>query len=172
MENLENNEKTENVLEPNFEVDTKDFSKYWQYLINRQNLLLGIITSLIISVLSLIIWTLIIKFSGYKVGWMALVASFGIAFTFKHFGKGITPVFGIVAGAIAFFTWIIGNFLTATLIFSKIKNISFFNLISKMDINSFFTFLGAIIGPVDFIIGMAAIFTAYYFGYIKVSPPQ
>jgi hypothetical protein len=158
--------------EPSFEVDPRDFSKHWQYLKKRETIPLGTAAGIGAAAIALIIWTLAVKFTGYKLGWMAIAASFGIGFAIQYFGKGVSPVFGIIGGGIAFVTWLAGNFVTAALIFSRVKNLSFLTIMSRMDFSMAAMFLGAVIGPVDWLLLIAAAYTAYFFGFKKVTPPQ
>jgi hypothetical protein len=156
--------------EPTFEVDKSDFSKHWQYLKKRENLLVGTLWSIGAAILILMIWVMIMKLTGYKVGWMALAEGFGIGYAMQRFGKGVSPQFGVVGGAVSFITWILGNFLTAAIIFSKMKNISFLTLLSHIDFSMVSIFLKAVIGPVDYILCAAAVYTAYYIGFKRVVP--
>jgi hypothetical protein len=162
----------DNGEEASFEVDAKDFSKYWNYLKKKENIALGILGGVAAALIALIIWAVLIKFSGYKVGWMAIVAGAGIGFAVRYLGKGISPEFGIAGGAIAFLLWLFGNLITAVLIFSRMKNISFLTIISHMDFPTVMVFLKAVISPIDWLLGFAAAYTAYFFGFKKVSPPQ
>jgi hypothetical protein len=158
--------------EMSFEVDPRDFSKHWQYLKKRENLVLGTLAGAGAAVVSLFIWGLAVKFSGYKLGWMAIAASFGIGFAIRYFGKGVSPAFGIIGGGTAFLTWLAGNFVTAALIFSRVKNLSFLTLISRMDVSMVTMFLQAVTGPLDWLLLIAAAYIAYFFGFKKVAPPQ
>jgi hypothetical protein len=88
----------------------------------------------------------------------------------QYFGKGVSPQFGVVAGAISFFAWLVGNFFTAAIIFSRLKNISFLTLMSRIDFSMIGLFLKAVIGPVDFLLCAAAVYTAYYIGFKRVVP--
>jgi hypothetical protein len=153
--------------EPSFEVDPRDFSKHWQYLKKRENLPMGAAAGAGAAIAALVIWALLIKFTGYKVGWMAIAASFGIGFAIQYFGKGVSPVFGIIGGGIAFLTWLVGNFITgAFIISSHLQNTSL------VAIPAIMMCLKAAIQPVDWLLGFAAAYTAYFFGFKKVTPPQ
>lgn len=160
--------------EPTFEVDKSDFSKHWQYLKKRENLLRGTLWSIGTAFLLLVVWLVIMKLTGHpeKVGGMTLVEGFGIGFAMQHFGKGVSPQFGVVGGALAFSTWIFGNFFTGAIIFSRFKHVGLITLLSHTDFSMVTLFLKAVIGPIDFILCAAAIFTAYYIGFKRVTPDQ
>jgi hypothetical protein len=76
----EESKNPEDNSEPTFEVDKSDFSKHWQYLKKRENLLKGTIWSIGASLVVMIIWLAIMKLTGYKVGWMAFAEGFAIGF--------------------------------------------------------------------------------------------
>jgi hypothetical protein len=158
--------------EPSFEVDPTDFSKHWQYLKKRENFPKATLGGIGAAIVSLIVWALLIKITGYKLGWMAIAMSVAVGFAIQYFGKGVSPVFGVIGGSIAFLAWLAGNFITAAFIFSKMKNLSIITVISRMDIPTVFMFLKAVISPIDWLLGFAAAYTAYYFGFKKVMPPQ
>jgi hypothetical protein len=153
-----------------FEVDKSDFSKHWQYLKKRENLWAGTLAGIGAAVICLAIWIIIMKLTGYKVGWMAFAEGFGIGYAMQYFGKGVSPQFGIVGGAIALIAWLLGNFFTAAIIFSRLKNISLMTLMSRIDFSMVTVFLKAVIGPVDFLLCAAAVYTAYYIGFKRVVP--
>jgi hypothetical protein len=165
----EQKESTEDS-EPTFEVDKSDFSKHWQYLKKRENLLLGTLWSIGAALLITTVWLVIMKLTGYKLGWMSLAEGFGIGYTMQYFGKGVSPQFGIVGGVLSFLTWIFGNFFTAAIIFSRMKNVSLITLLSHIDLSMIGIFLKAIIGPVDYLLCAAAVYAAYYIGFKRVVP--
>jgi hypothetical protein len=164
----EKNDEMESV----FEVDQKDYSKYLSYCKSKENLVMAIIGGAIVSVVVIALWPVLVKLTGYKVGWMVLIQGFASGYAVKKLGKGISPGFGILAGIMTFLTWLAGNLLTACVIFSRIKNVSFFSILSNMDVPSAFDFLKAFLGPIDFLIGIAAVYAAYYLGYRRLQPPQ
>ncbi|HUI92644.1 MAG TPA: hypothetical protein VLX68_10390 [Chitinivibrionales bacterium] len=172
MPEEEKDELINSDSEQSFEVDPRDFSKHWQYLKKRENILLGTAAGIGAAIVALVIWGFAVKFTGYKLGWIAMASSFGIGFAIQYFGKGVSPVFGIIGGGIVFFTWLAGNFITAALIFSRVKSISFLTIMSRMDFPMFGAFLQAVIGPVDWLLLLAATYIAYFFGFKKVAPPQ
>ena len=160
--------ETQSDLEPSFEVDPRDFSKHWQYLKKRENLFLGTAAGIGAAVVALIIWALAVKFSGYKVGWMAIAASFGIGFAIRYFGKGVSPVFGVIGGGTAFLAWLAGNIITtAFIISSRMKDFGFLKIVSHINFATFMASLQLI----DWILAIAAAYIAYFFGFKKVEPP-
>jgi hypothetical protein len=161
--------EAETDSEMSFEVDPRDFSKHWQYLKKRENLLLGTAAGAGAAVIAIIIWALAVKFSGYKVGWMAIAASFGIGFAIRYFGKGVSPAFGVIGGGTAFLAWLAGNIITtAFIISSRMKDFGFFKIISHINFATFMASLQLI----DWILAIAAAYIAYFFGFKKVGPPQ
>ena len=158
--------------EPVFEVDQKDFSKYLSYCKSKENMVMGIIGASFAGLIVLALWTVLVKFTGYKLGWMAIVHGIAIGYSVKFLGKGISPVFGILAGIATFIAWLAGNLLTACIMFSRMKNISFLGILSNMDISTSFYFLRAVLGPIDFLVGIAGIYAAYYVSFRRIQPPQ
>jgi hypothetical protein len=156
--------------EPTFEVDKSDFSKHWQYLKKRENLVAGTLVSIGAAIVCLAIWLIVMRLTGYKLGWMTLAAGFGIGFAMQYFGKGVSPQFGVIGGTITFLTWLLGNFFTAAIIFSRVKNVALVTLISHIDFSMITLFLKAVIGPIDFLLCASAVYAAYYIGFKRVVP--
>ncbi len=162
----------DNELEPVFEVDQKDFSKHWQYLKKRENLTKGIVGGIGAAIGSLVLWILLVHFTGYKIGWMALVEAAAIGFSVRYLGKAVSPPFGIAGAGISLVSWIIGNFMTAAISHSHKKSISLLAVLGQMDFHRVLYFFVDGIRPFDWIIGFTAAFIAFYFGYKTVTPPQ
>lgn len=169
-DNPDANQNQSEDSEPTFEVDKNDFSKHWLYLKKRENLLLGTLVSIGAALVCLAIWLIVMRFTGYKIGWMALAAGFGIGFAMQFFGKGVSPQFGVIGGAISLVTWLLGNFFTAAIIFSRLKHVALLTLMSHIDFSMVTLFLKAVIGPIDFLLCASAVYAAYYIGFKRVVP--
>jgi hypothetical protein len=168
-ENLRNGD---NEPEPVFEVDQKDFSKHWQYLKKRESLAKGIVGGIGAAVGTLLLWILLVHFTGYKIGWMALLEAVAIGFSVQYLGKAVSPSFGIIGATISLISWLIGNFMTAAVSHSHKKSIGLLAVLCQMDFHKVLYFFKGGIGAVDWVIGFTATFIAFYFGYKTVTPPQ
>lgn len=152
-----------------FEISDDGFEKYKVLMKNRQNITLGIAGGFGAAIASSIAWAEVVQLTGYKLDWMALATGFLIGYAIKFFGKAIEPSpFGYIAGALAFLNSITGNLLTACIMFSHINKVSFFTLLTQLNLTSALYFLRAVIGPFDVIFCIGAIFLAYYFSFKRI----
>ena len=152
-----------------FEVSDDGFEKYKALMKNRQNPALGIAGGLGAAIVAIIVWAEIMQLTGYKLDWMSLATGFLIGYAIRFFGKAIEPSpFGYVAGILAFLCSIMGNLLTACIMFSHIRKVSFFSILSQLNPTSALYFLRAVIGPFDVIFCLGAIFIAYYFSFKRI----
>lgn len=153
----------------NFEISDDGFEKYKVLMKRRQNPNLGIVGGAGAAFAGIVVWTGVMQLTGYKLDWMALATGFLIGYATRFFGKAIEPSpCGYVAGGLALICSILGNLLTACILFSHIKKVSFFSLLAQLNPTSALYFLRAVIGPFDVIFCLGAIFLAYYFSFKKI----
>jgi hypothetical protein len=152
-----------------FEVSDDGFEKYKVLMKNRQNPAFGIAAGAVAAVIGTIVWAEVVQITGFKLDWMALATGFLIGYATRFFGKAVEPFpFAYSAGAFAFLSSITGNLLTACIMFSHIKKVSFFTLLTQLNLTSMLYFLRAVIGPFDVIFCLGTVFLAYYFSFKRI----
>lgn len=75
------------------------------------NLLMGLIGGGIAMLISAAIWGAVTYFTEYQIGWMAIGVGFLVGIAVKFFGKGKTPVYGIISAALALIGCALGNLM-------------------------------------------------------------
>jgi hypothetical protein len=162
-------DKPNKTASSDFEVSDDGFEKYKVLMENRQNMAFGIAGGAGAAVVGTIVWAEVVQLTGYKLDWMALAIGFLIGYAIRFFGKAVAPSpYGYVAGALALCCSLTGNLLTACIMFSHIKKVSFFTLLTQLNLTSALYFLRAVIGPFDVIFCLGAIFLAYYFSFKRI----
>ncbi len=82
-------------------------------IFNAQNLPMAILAGVVSAVLGAIIWTIITTATNYQIGFMAIGVGLLVGVAVLHFGKGITPLYGVVGAGCALFGCLLGNVLTS-----------------------------------------------------------
>jgi hypothetical protein len=86
---------------------------------SKQNLGLGIVGGLIGAVLGAVIWAAIAFITGYELGLIAILVGFLTGFGVRQLGKGVDPIFGIVAAVLALLGCVLGGLVASYAIIVK-----------------------------------------------------
>jgi hypothetical protein len=157
---------SETIAATDFEITDDGFDKYKALMIGKQDRARGTLSGIGAFLIGTTVWAEVVQLTGYKLDWMALAVGLIIGYAIRLFGKSVEPApFGYIAGILAFFSSVIGNLLTACIMFSHIKKVPFFSLLSHLNPTTAFFFLRAVIGPFDVIFCIGAVLLAYYFSF-------
>ena len=105
---MEENESIESVAATNEETFNDSFAEVGA----NQNLVLGIICSLLTAIVCALIWAAITVASGYQIGYMAIGLGFLVGKVNHFTGRGNTIVFGVVGAVMALLGCVLGNYMT------------------------------------------------------------
>jgi len=75
------------------------------------NLIMGLIGGGIAMLVSAAIWGAVTYITEYQIGWLAIGIGFLVGIAVKFFGKGKTPIYGIISAAFALIGCALGNLL-------------------------------------------------------------
>jgi len=82
-------------------------------IFNAQNLPMAILAGVVAALIGAILWAVISAATNYQIGFMAIGVGLLVGVAVLHFGKGITPLYGVVGAVCALFGCLLGNVLTA-----------------------------------------------------------
>jgi len=82
-------------------------------IFNSQNLPMAILAGVVAGVIGAVIWAVISAVTNYQIGFMAIGVGLLVGVAVLHFGRGITPLYGVVGAVCALFGCVLGNVLTA-----------------------------------------------------------
>jgi len=102
------------------------------------NLIMGLVGGGIAMLVSAAIWGAVTYFTEYQIGWMAIGVGFLVGIAVKFFGKGKTPIYGIMSAAFALVGCALGNLLFYSGFIAREEGVAFLEV--------FFFFL---FSPVD-----------------------
>ena len=159
------------------EVKTKDQSDIDPAMIKmamerfamEQNLPGAIVAGLIATILGAGIWAAVTVLIGYQIGWMAVGVGFLIGITIRKVGKGIEKTFGIAGAVLALLGCILGNIFSICYLIAQSENISFFEVISKLNPLVVFELMKASFSPIDLLFYGLAIYEGYRLSFRQIS---
>jgi len=158
-------EKKKSAASSDFEILENGFEKYSQLMKLKQNLVLGIAGGLGAMIVGIGFWTGAMLLTSNKLDFMALGVGLLIGYSIRTIGKGVEPSFGVIGAVLGFLSSIVGNILTACIIFAHGKNISLISVILQLNPNTALYFLKAVVGPFDVIFCIGAVLLGYYFAF-------
>lgn len=86
---------------------------------NAQNLPLAILAGVVSAIIGAVLWAVITAVTGYQIGFMAIGVGLLVGVAVLKFGRGITPLYGVVGAVCALFGCVLGNVLTACYFIGK-----------------------------------------------------
>ncbi|NDV65333.1 hypothetical protein [Bacteroides sp. 224] len=83
-----------------------------EQLKKEQNMPMAVVAGLAACVAGAIVWALISVSSGMQIGYMAVGMGFLVGYAIRLFGKGVTPVFGVLGACMALLGCVLGDYLS------------------------------------------------------------
>jgi hypothetical protein len=93
-------------------IDPERAKAYVSELQSQQSLLGGIGGGFISAIVGAVIWAAVTVATGYQIGWMAVGVGFLVGLAVRKYGKGLTPMYGVIGAALSLFGCLLGNVLT------------------------------------------------------------
>jgi hypothetical protein len=137
-----------------------------------QKLLPAILTGCIASILGAGFWASITVFTGYSIGYMAIVLGVIVGISIRYFGKGIDKIFGILSVVFAIISVILGNILSSIGYISYHEGVSFFSIISQLNLSIIWELYLDTFSPVDILFYIIAAVSAYKLSFRIVTHKQ
>lgn len=149
----------ENISEDNF-----------QRLLMDQNLVAAITSGLVIGIVGAILWGTITVATQFQIGYMAVAIGAGVGFGIRHFGRGVEQIYGIVGGAIALFSCLLGNFLSICGFVAEAEGMSILEVLQYFDYSYLPEVMIETFSPMDLLFYGIAVYEGYKFSFRVVTP--
>ncbi len=131
-----------------------------------QNMPMGVVVAVVAGLLCAALWTVITVATKYQIGYMAWAVGIAVGFAMRKAGKGLTPVYGILAAVIALVSCLLGNFLSNLAFLAQEFGVGFGEMLSTFDYSLTFTLMKETFDPIDILFYVLAVSSAYSMGYI------
>jgi hypothetical protein len=131
------------------------------------SLLMGIIAGLVAAIIGAAIWAGIVAVTKFQSGIVAIVVGALVGYAVRFFGRGRTPIYGVIGGVFSLLAVLLGNFLVIAYFFSIDPSIGLpfgsvvTQLLSHPDV--VISTLQATTGVIDLLFYAIAIYEGYRF---------
>lgn len=125
-----------------------------------QNLPIAVIAGAIAAVVSAAIWAAVTVMTDTQIGWMAVGVGFLVGLGVR-LGKGVDPIYRIIAAVLALLGCILGNVFTLIGIIAAEEQLNVFTVLIDLDYSIVPEYLKEMFSPIDLLFYALAI----YFGH-------
>jgi hypothetical protein len=133
-----------------------------------QNLHNGIVAGIVASFVGAVLWALITVLTERQIGYMAVGVGFLVGYAIKHFGKGVTPQFGIVGALLALLGCLTGNLFSGIGFIAIELQMGYFETLSLMNFDIMITYMVDSFHVLDLLFYALAIYEGFRFSYTKL----
>lgn len=92
----------------------------------QQNLPLGFVAGTVATLLGATLWAVITVVTKFQIGYMAVGVGFLVGYSIRTFGKGLSPIYGVMGASLALLGCLLGNMLSVCSAIADAANDSFF----------------------------------------------
>jgi len=136
---------------------------------SEQNLVMGTLAGLVASVAGASIWAGVTVMTEYQIGWMAIGIGLMIGFAVRFTGKGISPTYGIVGGALALLGCVLGNVLTITYYVAVNQEMAYMDILTQLNYPIIAEMLTATFEFIDVLFYGLAMYFGYKYAFRQIS---
>ncbi|MBV7338768.1 hypothetical protein KFU94_63230 [Chloroflexi bacterium TSY] len=108
------------------EIDTITLAQLQDELRSQQSISGALIGGTIVA----LIWAGITALTGFQIGWMAVGVGFVVGVAVQIFGRGVTPLFGLLGALLALGGCLMGNLTTVAIVVAQQEPITFWEIMS------------------------------------------
>ena len=160
------------ALEHELEIDPTELEYLNKKIRANQNLIFGIITGLIASLIGAGIWAGFTVITDYQIGWMAVGVGLLVGYTIRFFGKGIDTIFGVAGAVLSLFGCITGNLLTICILVANQQDIQLVEILSVLNFDMIVTLMKSTFQYMDLLFYGIAIYEGYSFSFRKYTQQE
>lgn len=155
-------------------IDSTQFDQSMQEIKSRQSLTLAIFGGVTASLVAALLWAIITYLTKFQIGFMAIGVGFLVGYAVNYFGKGVTPVFGIVGAIFSLFGCIVGNILTTIIAASFQEGVPLSSILLAFLTNPTLVaeILQATFSPIDLLFYGIAVYEGYRFSFRDISAEE
>lgn len=141
-----------------------------EQLLAEENLRKGVIMATLAGLLGVVAWVVLSIWAGHQVVQMAIVIGVAVGLAMR-LGKGVRPVFGIIAAVIAFFSCAVGSFVSIIGYTAEQRDITCIEVLSTVDYGQIFSLM--IHNPTMTVLCYGiAVYEAFKFSFRKQNQPK
>jgi hypothetical protein len=138
---------------------------------SQQNLPLGFLAGLVASLLGATLCAVITVVTKYQIGYMAVGVGFLVGYSIRSFGKGLSPIYGVIGASLALLGCLLGNILSVCSAIADAAQESFLTITLNMFTNPDFMVkaMMATFHPMDLLFYGIAVYQGYQLSFRELT---
>jgi hypothetical protein len=140
-----------------------------EQLRSEQNLGMAVVAGLLAAFFGAGVWAATTVATGYQIGWMAIGIGFVVGLAMRLVGKGIDPIFGIVAAVLSLVGCVTGNLLTMTYFIADSQGIPYTELLAQMNLELAIEIMTVTFDPMDILFYAIAVYFGYRYAFRQLT---
>ncbi len=125
------------------------------------NMVQGLLFGAAAAAIGAALWAVITVLTGYQIGFMAIGIGVLVGLAVRRFGRGSTPVFGIVGAALALTGCVAGNLLAVVGFIAQGQEAPFFATLGQVSLPLAMDLLIETASPIDFLFYAIAVYEGF-----------
>ena len=134
-----------------------------------QNLGMGIGAGAIGAAVGAALWAFITVVTNFQIGWMAVGVGFLVGIAIRRVGKGVDNIFGIAGAVLALLGCLLGDLLAICGSIASEEKMSFFEVLSKLDVEITWKLMVASFSPFDLLFYGIAVYEGYKLSFRQLT---
>lgn len=141
----------------------------FERMLMRQNLLFAIGAGLIAGSAGAAAWATVTVITSYQVGYMAVAVGALTGVAVRYAGRGVVPLYGIIAASFALLGCMAGNVLSSVGFTAVDEGVPYMDILSLLTPQITFSVLKETFSPIDLIFYALAVSVGYRLGFTPIS---
>ncbi len=157
------------IAEPT--IDPERVQAFVAELQAQQSLMGAIGGGFISSIAGAVIWAVVTVLTKYQIGWMAVGVGFLVGLAIRKYGKGLTPLYGVIGAVLSLFGCLLGNILSLGGFLAEKQGLPVMHAELMLLINpaAVAELLTATFDPRDVLFYAIAVYEGYRFSFRQIS---
>jgi hypothetical protein len=157
--------QTEPVASDVPKVDESKVKALLEQIKAEQNFVMGINSGVVATLIGAVLWAVISAATQHQIGYMAIGIGALVGFAIRKFGKGISPAFGYLGGALSLIGCLLGNILTIIFFYANENSLNYFSVLLSIDFLKLPLIVVESFQPMDLLFYGIAIYFGYKFSF-------
>ncbi len=132
-----------------------------------QNPILGFLAGAIAAIIGAVGWAYITLATNHLIGLVAVGIGLLVGFAVRVFGKGVTPVFGLIGALLSLLGCLAGNLLSVCMIIAKKESIPLGDVLARLNPQAVADLLGRSFSPMELVFYGIAVYMGYQYSVIR-----
>jgi hypothetical protein len=164
-------EMASNAIQPDLEIGEAQIKAAIAKLHAQQNLPMAVIAGVSAALIGAILWAIITVVTKFQIGYMAVGVGFLVGYAIRTFGKGLSPLYGVIGASLALIGCLLGNLLSVCGFIAGDQNLPFMQILLGIFTNPdvIIQVLIATFQPMDLLFYGIALYEGYHLSFRELT---